>query len=79
MHAFSTVQTADDNPSKPHPGMILRAMAETGSAAGADGDDRRYDIRYRDGAGGGCRRNRRRMGLSSGAEFGGGGCASGGR
>ena len=30
--AFSTVQTADDNPSKPHPGMILRAMAETGSA-----------------------------------------------
>jgi phosphoglycolate phosphatase len=28
--AFATIQTADDNPSKPHPGMILRAMAETG-------------------------------------------------
>ncbi|PTM42618.1 HAD-IA family hydrolase [Bosea sp. 124] len=29
---FDTVQTADDAPSKPHPGMILRAMAETGAA-----------------------------------------------
>ena len=29
---FATVQTADDAPSKPHPGMILRAMAETGAA-----------------------------------------------
>jgi len=27
---FLTVQTADDHPSKPHPSMILRAMAETG-------------------------------------------------
>jgi phosphoglycolate phosphatase len=27
---FSSVQTADDAPSKPHPGMIARAMAETG-------------------------------------------------
>ena len=27
---FSTVQTADDHPSKPHPSMILRAMDETG-------------------------------------------------
>ncbi len=27
---FATVQTADDNPSKPDPGMILQAMAETG-------------------------------------------------
>lgn len=26
---FSTLQTADDNPSKPHPGMILRALNET--------------------------------------------------
>lgn len=25
---FLTIQTADDNPSKPHPAMILRAMAE---------------------------------------------------
>ena len=28
---FATIQTADDAPSKPHPGMILRAMAETGA------------------------------------------------
>lgn len=28
---FATVQTADDAPSKPHPGMILRALAETGA------------------------------------------------
>lgn len=28
---FQTVQTADDAPSKPHPGMILRAIAETGA------------------------------------------------
>lgn len=27
---FSTLQTPDHNPSKPHPGMMLRAMAETG-------------------------------------------------
>lgn len=27
---FITIQTADDNPSKPHPAMILKAMAETG-------------------------------------------------
>ncbi len=27
---FKTVQTADSAPSKPHPGMILQAMAETG-------------------------------------------------
>jgi phosphoglycolate phosphatase len=27
---FVTIQTADDNPSKPHPSMILKAMAETG-------------------------------------------------
>lgn len=28
---FATIQSADDAPSKPHPGMILRAMAETGA------------------------------------------------
>lgn len=27
---FSTLQTPDHNPSKPHPGMLLRAMGETG-------------------------------------------------
>jgi phosphoglycolate phosphatase len=28
---FLTIQTADDNPSKPHPAMIQRAMAEAGA------------------------------------------------
>ncbi|MBB4301574.1 phosphoglycolate phosphatase [Rhodobium orientis] len=28
---FASIQTADDAPSKPHPGMILNAMAETGA------------------------------------------------
>ncbi|KAB2917846.1 MAG: HAD-IA family hydrolase [Hyphomicrobiaceae bacterium] len=32
---FFTIQTADDHPSKPHPSMILRAMAETGVASAA--------------------------------------------
>lgn len=30
---FMTIQTADTAPSKPHPGMVLQAMAETGIAA----------------------------------------------
>jgi phosphoglycolate phosphatase len=30
---FATLQTADDNPSKPHPGMIERALRETGCEA----------------------------------------------
>jgi phosphoglycolate phosphatase len=30
---FATLQTADDAPSKPHPGMIERALAETGTEA----------------------------------------------
>lgn len=29
--SFSTIQTADDHPSKPHPSMLLRAMLETGT------------------------------------------------
>lgn len=29
---FTTLQTPDHNPSKPHPGMLLRAMEETGAA-----------------------------------------------
>lgn len=28
---FATIQTADNNPSKPHPGMIVSAMSETGA------------------------------------------------
>jgi phosphoglycolate phosphatase len=31
--AFATIQTADGNPSKPAPGMILKALADTGIAA----------------------------------------------
>lgn len=30
MKVFATVQTSDTAPSKPHPGMVLQAMAETG-------------------------------------------------
>ena len=30
-HAFATIQTADSAPSKPHPAMLLQAMAETGA------------------------------------------------
>lgn len=30
--AFLTIQTADDHPSKPHPSMLMHAMAETGIA-----------------------------------------------
>jgi phosphoglycolate phosphatase len=30
-HVFATIQTADDAPSKPDPGMIVQAMAETGA------------------------------------------------
>jgi phosphoglycolate phosphatase len=32
---FATIQTADDAPSKPHPGMLLQAMEETGVSPGA--------------------------------------------
>jgi phosphoglycolate phosphatase len=32
---FVTLQTPDHNPSKPHPGMLLRAMAETGAEPGS--------------------------------------------
>ena len=44
--AFVTIQTADDNPSKPHPEMIRRAMAETGADAGSTLmiGDTTYDI-----------------------------------
>lgn len=32
--AFATLQTADQHPSKPHPAMLLSALAETGTAPG---------------------------------------------
>jgi phosphoglycolate phosphatase len=49
---FATIQTADDNPSKPHPGMVLRAMAETGvePAATLMIGDSTYDIEMALGA-----------------------------
>ncbi|MDO5603724.1 MAG: HAD-IA family hydrolase [Paracoccus sp. (in: a-proteobacteria)] len=31
---FATIQTADGNPSKPHPEMLLKALSETGTEAG---------------------------------------------
>ncbi len=31
-HAFATVQTADDAPSKPHPAMLIQAMSAVGAA-----------------------------------------------
>lgn len=34
MEFFVTRQTADDAPGKPHPGMLLQAMAETGAGPG---------------------------------------------
>ena len=34
-HCFVTIQTADDAPSKPPPGMIERALSETGAASGS--------------------------------------------
>ncbi len=43
---FATIQTADDHPSKPHPSMIHRALAETGADV-ADAvmlGDTTYDI-----------------------------------
>jgi phosphoglycolate phosphatase len=33
MKSFATIQTSDTSPSKPHPGMVLQAMAETGIGA----------------------------------------------
>ncbi len=43
---FFTIQTADDHPSKPHPSMVLRAMAEAGVAPAATVmiGDTTYDI-----------------------------------
>jgi phosphoglycolate phosphatase len=50
---FVTIQTADDNLSKPHPEMILRAMAETGAQREATVmiGDTSYDIEMARSAG----------------------------
>ena len=47
---FLTVQTADDHPSKPHPAMILAAMAEAGVGRRAHGHGGRHHLRRGDGA-----------------------------
>ena len=61
---FVTLQTADRNPSKPHPAMALAAMAE----AGAEPETHRVHRRHRLGHGlrarRRVRRDRRRLGLS---------------
>ena len=41
---FTNIQTADDAPSKPHPGMIENAMNETGIGQEQCTDDRGYDL-----------------------------------
>jgi phosphoglycolate phosphatase len=50
---FSTVQTADDHPSKPHPAMLLNAMIETDVAPAATVmiGDTTYDIEMARAAG----------------------------
>lgn len=50
---FTTVQTPDHNPSKPHPGMLLRAMEETGAtkAETAMVGDTTFDIELARAAG----------------------------
>lgn len=50
---FTTVQTPDHNPSKPHPGMLLRAMDETGAekAQTAMVGDTTFDIELARSAG----------------------------
>ncbi len=50
---FVTLQTADDAPSKPHPGMVLRALEETGAEPhrAALVGDTRYDMEMARAAG----------------------------
>ena len=61
---FATIQTSDDAPSKPHPGMVLAAMRETGAAPRGHRGGGRHGVRSRDGARGRRPRDRRRLGLS---------------
>jgi len=50
---FVTLQTADDAPSKPHPGMVLRALEETGAEPHCTAliGDTRYDMQMARAAG----------------------------
>ena len=41
---FTTSQVADDHPSKPHPSMLLRAQAETGTGPGVMVGDTEFDM-----------------------------------
>lgn len=41
---FATAQTADDHPSKPHPSMLERALAETGATRGVMVGDTEFDM-----------------------------------
>lgn len=41
---FVTAQTADDHPSKPHPGMLIAARAETGADRGVMVGDTEFDV-----------------------------------
>lgn len=41
---FSTTQVADDHPSKPHPSMLLRCLAETGTGPGIMVGDTEFDM-----------------------------------
>lgn len=52
---FATIQTADDNPSKPHPSMILRAISKTGAEPGSTLmiGDTTYDMEMARSAGAG--------------------------
>ena len=52
-HAFLTIKTADDAPSKPHPGMVLEAMREAGAVPGDTVviGDTSYDIEMARAAG----------------------------
>ena len=66
---FSTIKTADDAPSKPHPGMVLEAMREADASA-ADTiviGDTTYDIEMARAAG--ARAIGVELGLSSGCGF----------
>ena len=41
---FVTIKTADDAPSKPHPGMVMECDARSRRAAGRHGGDRRHNL-----------------------------------
>lgn len=63
---FTTIQTADTAPSKPHPAMLHDAMREAGATPGDTVmiGDTVFDIA--DGAGSRCDAGRRKLGISSG-------------